>query len=621
MAKKAKAEQSAGRKKQTAPKQKEQNQNKKKTTAAKQTAANKKQPVKKQESAKKKQTAVKKKQSAAVKTKQLSDSLKVIPLGGLEQIGMNMTAIEYNGKIVVIDCGMAFADDTLLGIDLIIPDITYLKQNKSKVKAFFITHGHEDHIGAIPYILKEINVPIYGTKLTIALIRKKLEETKLLDSVKLKVVDYGQKFYVSDFKVEFIRTNHSISDAAAIAIRTPAGLIYHTGDFKVDYTPVYGDAMNLWRMAELGQKGVLAVFSDSTNAMRPGYTMSETTVGERFDALFAEHQKQRIIVATFASNVDRVQQVINTAYKYKRKVILEGRSMINVIETATELGYINMPKNTLISIDELGNYPDNRIVIITTGSQGESMAALSRMAAKNHKKINIRSNDVIIFSSNPIPGNEKAVANVMNELSAMGAKVVFEQTHVSGHACQEEIKLIYTLLKPKYVVPVHGEYRHRIANAQIAYNMGYDEDHVFPIDTGDILELSEKKGKLTGHVQSGGIYVDNSGVEDVGRSILDDRKDLSERGVLIVSVCLNTTEGFVISGPEIFTRGWVYDGESEKLIEDVRKIIYNALVDYLSRNHYNRGKAKMIIADEVRKYLKNHNNKGPMILPFILEVE
>ena len=621
MAKKAKAEQSAGRKKQTAPKQKEQNQNKKKTTAAKQTAANKKQPVKKQESAKKKQTAVKKKQSAAVKTKQPSDSLKVIPLGGLEQIGMNMTAIEYNGKIVVIDCGMAFADDTLLGIDLIIPDITYLKQNKSKVKAFFITHGHEDHIGAIPYILKEINVPIYGTKLTIALIRKKLEETKLLDSVKLKVVDYGQKFYVSDFKVEFIRTNHSISDAAAIAIRTPAGLIYHTGDFKVDYTPVYGDAMNLWRMAELGQKGVLAVFSDSTNAMRPGYTMSETTVGERFDALFAEHQKQRIIVATFASNVDRVQQVINTAYKYKRKVILEGRSMINVIETATELGYINMPKNTLISIDELGNYPDNRIVIITTGSQGESMAALSRMAAKNHKKINIRSNDVIIFSSNPIPGNEKAVANVMNELSAMGAKVVFEQTHVSGHACQEEIKLIYTLLKPKYVVPVHGEYRHRIANAQIAYNMGYDEDHVFLIDTGDILELNEKKGKVTGHVQSGGIYVDNSGVEDVGRSILDDRKDLSERGVLIVSVCLNTTEGFVVSGPEIFTRGWVYDGESEKLIEDVRKIIYNALVDYLSRNHYNRGKAKMIIADEVRKYLKNHNNKGPMILPFILEVE
>ena len=592
----------------------EQKQVKKKTTTMKQTVEKKKQT-------KTKPAVSNKKQSKAVKTKQPSDHLKVIPLGGLDEIGMNMTAIEYNDRIVVIDCGMEFADDTLLGIDLIIPDITYLKQNRSKVRAFLITHGHEDHIGAIPYILKEINVPIYGTKLTIALIRKKLEETKLLDSAKLKVVDYGQKFYVSDFKVEFIRTNHSISDAAAIAIRTPAGLIFHTGDFKVDYTPVYGDAMNMWRMAELGQKGVLAVFSDSTNAMRPGYTMSETTVGERFDALFAEHQKERIIVATFASNVDRVQQVINTAFKYKRKVILEGRSMLKVIETATELGYIKMPKNTLISIDEMGNYPDNRIVIITTGSQGESMAALSRMAAKNHKKINIRKNDVIIFSSNPIPGNEKAVANVMNELSTMGAKIIFEQTHVSGHACQEELKLIYTLLKPKYIIPVHGEYRHRIANAQIAYNMGYDEKNVILIETGDILELSEKKSKVSGHVQSGGIYVDNSGVEDVGRSILDDRKDLSERGVLIVSVCLNTTESFVVSGPEIFTRGWVYDGESEKLIEEVRKIIYNALVDYLSRNHYNRGKAKMIIADEVRKYLKNHNNKGPMILPFILEVE
>ena len=605
-------------KKQTRVKQTQTKQTQKKQTQAKQTQKKqtKTQQVQNKQSAKKTN-----KNAEKANAKAMTDKLKVISLGGQEQIGMNMTAIEYNGKIVIIDCGMAFADDTLLGIDLIIPDITYLKQNKSKVKAFFITHGHEDHIGAIPYILKEINVPIYGTKLTIALIRRKLEEVHMADSVKLKVVEYGQKFFVNEFKVEFIRTNHSISDAAAIAIRTPAGLIFHTGDFKVDYTPVYGDAMNLWRMAELGQKGVLAVFCDSTNAMRPGYTMSETTVGERFDALFAEHPKQRIIVATFASNVDRVQQVINTAYKYKRKVILEGRSMINVIETATELGYINMPKNTLISIDEIGHYPDSRIVIITTGSQGESMAALSRMAANNHKKVNIKSNDVIIFSSNPIPGNEKAVANVMNELSTLGAKVIFVQTHVSGHACQEEIKLIYALLKPKYVIPVHGEHRHRVANAQIAYSMGYDEKNVLMIETGDVLELSEKKAKVSGHVQSGGIYVDNSGVEDVGRSILDDRKDLSERGVLIVSVCLNTTEGYVISGPEIFTRGWVYDGESEKLIEEVREIIYNALVDYLSRNHYNRGKTKMIIADEVRKYLKNHNNKGPMILPFILEIE
>ena len=549
------------------------------------------------------------------------DSLKIIPLGGMEQIGMNMTAIEYDGQIIVIDCGMAFADDTLLGIDLIIPDITYLKQNRSKVKAFLITHGHEDHIGAVPYILKEINAPIYGTRLSLALIERKLAEHGLKDSVKLKQVEYGNKFYIGNFKIEFIRTNHSISDAAAIAIRTPAGLILHTGDFKVDYTPVYGDAINLARMAELGQKGVLAVFSDSTNAPRKGYTMSEATVGKTFDMMFAQHTKERIIVATFASNVDRVQQVINTAYKYKRKVVLEGRSMVNIIETATELGYIQMPKNTLISVDELGNYPDHKVVIITTGSQGESMAALSRMAAKSHKKINIRSNDVIIFSSNPIPGNEKAVANVMNELSAMGAQVIFEQAHVSGHACQEELKLLYALLKPKYIVPVHGEFRHREANAELAYEMGYKEKNVFMIDTGDVLELSEKKGKVVDHVQSGGIYVDNSGVEDVGRTILEDRRDLSERGVLIVTVCIDTQHGFVVSGPEIFTRGWVYDGESEKLIEELREIIYNALTDYLDGNHYKRGKAKMIIGDGVRKYLRNKNNKGPMILPFILEVD
>ena len=550
-----------------------------------------------------------------------TDKIKIIPLGGLEQIGMNMTAIEYGGNIIVIDCGMAFADDTLLGIDLIIPDITYLKQNRSKVRAFLITHGHEDHIGAIPYILKEIKAPIYGTRLSLALIKHKLEEHGLADSVKLKEVTYGNKFYIQDFKVEFIRTNHSISDAAAIAIRTPAGLILHTGDFKVDYTPVYGDAINLARMAELGQKGVLAVFSDSTNAIRQGYTMSEKTVGKTFDTMFAQHTKERIIVATFASNVDRVQQVINTAYKFKRKVILEGRSMVNIIETATELGYVKMPKNTLISVDEMGNYPDHKIVIITTGSQGESMAALSRMAAGIHKKVNIKTGDVIIFSSNPIPGNEKAVAGVMNDLSSMGAEVIFEHAHVSGHACQEELKLLYALLKPQFVVPMHGEFRHREANAKLAYDMGYDRKHVFMIETGDVLELSEKKGTVTGRVQAGGIYVDNSGVEDVGRTILQDRKDLSERGVLIVSVCIDISNRFIVSGPEVFTRGWVYDGESEKLIEELREIIYNTLIEYLDRNHYNRGKAKMVIGDAVRKYIRSKHNKGPMILPFILETE
>ena len=547
--------------------------------------------------------------------------VKIIPLGGLEQIGMNMTAIEYGNSIIVIDCGMAFADDTLLGIDLIIPDITYLKQNKSKVKAFFITHGHEDHIGAVPYVISEVNAPIYGTRLTLALIDKKLKERRQQDVAKLVTAEYGKPIKAGDFSVEYVRTNHSISDAAALAITTPQGMLFHTGDFKVDYTPIYGDAINLGRFAELGKEGVLAVMCDSTNAIRPGYTMSERTVGKTFDHIFAEHPKQRLIISTFASNVDRVQQIISTAYKYKRKVILEGRSMINIIESAQELDYIKIPKNTLIDIDDMRNYPDNKIVIVATGSQGESMAALSRMAYKTHKKVEIKRGDVVVFSSNPIPGNEKAVSNVMNELIHMGAEVIFEDTHVSGHACEEEIKLIYALLKPKYVIPFHGEYRHRKANAEIAYKMGYKPKNVLLIETGDVLELSKGSAAVTGHVQSGGIYVDNSGVEDVGRTVLDDRRDLSERGVLIVAVCIHKKERYIISGPEVFTRGWVYDGNMDKILEEIRQIIYNSLETYLENNHYNRGKAKMIIGDAVRKYTNIQNRKGPMVLPFILEVE
>ena len=562
-----------------------------------------------------------KKNTAKKQPKQKDKKVRIIPLGGLEQIGMNMTVIEYGDSIIVVDCGMAFADDSLLGIDLIIPDITYLKENKSKVKGYFITHGHEDHIGAIPYILKEVNAPIYGTRLSMALINNKLSEHKMENVVKLKVVDYGGTVKAGDFSVEFIRTNHSISDAAALAIKCPAGTIIDTGDFKVDYTPVYGDAIDLCRMAELGKSGVLAVLCDSTNALRTGFTMSEKTVGERFDALFAEFEKHRILVATFASNVDRVQQVINSSYKYKRKVVLEGRSMVTVIETAQELGLIQVPKNTLISIDEMKNYPDNKIVMLTTGSQGEPMAALSRMASKNHKKVDIKKDDVIIFSSNPIPGNEKAVSNVMNELSRMGAEVIFENTHVSGHACQEEIKLLYSLLKPEFVVPVHGEYRHRKANARLALDMGYDKKKVLLIEQGDILELSNGKSAISGTTQAGGIYVDNSGVEDVGRTIIQDRKDLSERGVLIVTVCVDITNGFIISGPEVFTRGWVYDGDLDIILEEIREIIYNALDTYLSKNHYNRGKAKMVIGDAVKKYTRGKDRKGPMILPFILEVE
>ncbi len=557
---------------------------------------------------------------AKVKKDSRSNKLKIIPLGGMEAVGMNMTAIEYEDSIIVVDCGMEFADDTLLGIDLIIPDVSYLKQNKEKVKAFYITHGHEDHIGAIPYVLRDIQAPIYGTKLSIALIQKKLEEHRMENVVKLKVVDYGEKLKAGAFNIEFIRTNHSISDAAALAITCPAGVLVHTGDFKVDYTPVYGDAIDLWRLAELGKKGVLAVMCDSTNAIRPGYTMSEKTVGETFNLLFAEHAKNRIIVATFASNVDRVQQVINTAYKYKRKVVLEGRSMINVIETAQELGYITVPGNTIISVDEMKNYPDSKLTIITTGSQGEPMAALSRMAYKNHKKIEIKQDDVIIFSSSPIPGNEKAVSNVMNELAQMGAKVVFQQTHVSGHACQEEIKLMYSLLKPKYVIPAHGEYRHRSANRELALDMGYNSKNVIMAENGDVIELSQKSAKIIDHVQAGGIYVDNSGVADVGRTIIEDRKDLSERGVLIVSVCIDKENGLIISGPEVFTRGWVYEGDLDIILEEINKIIYNNLIDYLDRNKYNRGKAKMIIGDSVRRYTRTKDRKGPMVLPFILEV-
>ena len=547
--------------------------------------------------------------------------IKIIPLGGLEQIGMNMTVIEYGDSIIVIDCGMAFADDTLLGIDLIIPDITYLKQNKDKIKAMFITHGHEDHIGAIPYIIKEVNMPIYATGLSIALIRKKLVEHKLESIADLKTIGYGQPIKCGKISVEFVRTNHSISDAAALAVTTPAGVLFHTGDFKVDYTPVYGDAIDLWRFAELGKQGVLACMCDSTNAIREGFTMSEKTVGETFDNIFAEHAKQRLLIATFASNVDRVQQAINSAYKYKRKVVLEGRSMVNVIETAAELGYINVPPNTLITIDEMKNYPDNKLVLIMTGSQGEPMAALSRIAANTHKKISVKSGDVIVFSSHPIPGNEKAVSNIMNELSQLGAHVIFQQTHVSGHACQEEIKLIYALLKPKYVIPVHGEYRHRMANASLAYDMGYKEKDVFMVETGDVIELNSSKCKVIDHVQAGGIYVDNSGVADVGRTIIEDRKDLSEKGVLIVSVCISINAGYVISGPEVFTRGWAYNGDSEKLIEEIKEIIYNALESYLMKNRYSRGKAKMVIGDAVRKYVRSQNYSAPMVLPFILEVE
>ena len=523
--------------------------------------------------------------------------LKIIPLGGLEQIGMNITAFEYEDSIVVVDCGLAFPEDDMPGIDLVIPDITYLKENISKVKGFVITHGHEDHIGALPYVLKEVNAPIYSTKLTLALISNKLKEHNLTKTTKLKEVKHGQVINLGDFAIEFIKTNHSIQDASALAIYSPVGIVVHTGDFKVDYTPVFGDAIDLQRFAEIGRKGVLALMCDSTNAERPGFTMSERTVGHVFDNLFNEYKTARIIIATFASNVDRVQQIINTAYRFGRKVAVEGRSMVNVITTAAELGYLRVPDQTLIEIDQVKNYPDEQLVLITTGSQGESMAALSRMAANIHKKITIKPNDAIIFSSHPIPGNEKAVSKVINELSMKGAKVIFQDAHVSGHACQEEIKLIYSLVKPKYAIPVHGEYRHLTAQKLVAEELGYSKDNIFILKSGNVLEIDENSAAVTGSVHTGAILVDGLGVGDVGNIVLRDRQHLSEDGIMIVVMTLERHSNVVLAGPDIVSRGFVYVRESEDLMDHAREVVELALDGCLDKGITDWSKIKAADSD------------------------
>ncbi len=546
--------------------------------------------------------------------------MKVIPLGGMEQIGMNMTVIEFEDNIIVVDCGLSFPSDDMLGIDLVIPDITYLKENVDKVKGFVFTHGHEDHIGAVPYILKELNAPLYGTKLTMALIDHKLKEHNILKTTKRKVVKYGQSINLGCFRIEFIRTNHSIADAAALAIYTPAGTIIHTGDFKVDYTPVFGDMIDLQRFGEIGKKGVLALLCDSTNALRPGFTMSERTVGKTFDNIFSEHRSNRIIVATFASNVDRVQEIINSAYKYGRKVIIEGRSMVNVIGTASELGYINIPENTLIDIEAMKNYTDEQIVMITTGSQGESMAALSRMAASIHKKVTIKPNDTIILSSTPIPGNEKAVSKVINELSMKGAEVIFQDTHVSGHACQEEIKLIYSLLHPKYSVPVHGEFRHLKSQAEIAASLGIPKENIYILRSGDVLELGNEEAGVTGHVPSGSILVDGLGVGDVGNIVLRDRQNLSENGIIIVVLTLEKYSNQLLAGPDIVSRGFGYVRESEDLMEEARLVVSEAVEDCLERNISDWTKIKNVIKDSLNDYLWKKMKRNPIILPIIMEV-
>ncbi|MCB6415881.1 ribonuclease J [Dorea acetigenes] len=547
--------------------------------------------------------------------------LRIIPLGGLEKIGMNITAFEYEDSIIVVDCGLAFPEDDMLGIDLVIPDITYLKENIQKVKGFIITHGHEDHIGALSYVLREMNLPIYTTKLTMGIIEKKLAEHNLLRSTRRKVVKHGQSINLGQFRIEFIKTNHSIQDASALAIYSPAGIVVHTGDFKVDYTPVFGDAIDLQRFGEIGKKGVLALMSDSTNAERPGFTQSERTVGHTFDHLFAEHRDSRIIIATFASNVDRVQQIINSAYKYERKVVVEGRSMVNIISTAQELGYLNVPDKTLIEIDQLKNYPPEKTVLITTGSQGESMAALSRMAADIHKKVSIMPGDTVIFSSNPIPGNEKSVSRVINELSEKGANVIFQDAHVSGHACQEELKLIYSLVKPKYAIPIHGEFRHRKANATLAQSLGIPKENIFMLQSGDVLEVSDKEAKVADKVHTGEVLVDGLGVGDVGNIVLRDRQHLAEDGILIVVMTLEKKTNRLLAGPDIVSRGFVYVRESEGLMEDARHVLNDAIDKCLS---HQRGadwsKIKLVVRDTMNEFIWKRTKRRPMILPIIMDV-
>jgi len=547
-------------------------------------------------------------------------SVKIIPLGGFDKIGMNITAFEYEDSIIVVDCGISFPDEEMLGIDKVIPDVTYLIENKDKVKGFVITHGHEDHIGALPYILPQINIPIYATQLTMGLIEHKLEEAHLMKNTRRKVVKHGGIITLGSFRIEFIKTNHSIADASALAIYSPAGIIVHTGDFKIDYTPLFGDAIDLQRLGALGKKGVLALMCDSTNALRPGFTPSEIKVAKTFDTLFEENKSHRIFVATFASNIDRVQQIINTAYKFGRKVILQGRSMLNVIRIASDLGYVKIPKNTLIDIDLMKNYPDEKLVLITTGSQGESMAALSRIADSTHKKVSVKPGDAIILSSTPIPGNEKAVSKIINELSMKGANVIFQDTHVSGHACQEEIKLIYSLVHPKYAVPMHGEYRYRAAQANLAQALGIPKENTFLIESGNVLALSEEKATVIGQVPARGIMVDGLGIGDVGNIVMHDRQSLSENGIMVVTVTLEKDTNQVLAGPDIISRGFVYVRESEELMSQLRSLAADTLERCNKKKITDWGKIKSALRDDLGDFLWKKIKRSPMILPIIMEV-
>ena len=552
-----------------------------------------------------------------------ASKLKIIPLGGLHEIGKNITVFEYENEMIVVDCGLSFPEDDMLGVDLVIPDITYLEQNVDKIKGLLITHGHEDHIGAVPYLLKKINIPIYATKLTAGLIRNKLEEHKLVGSTKLVEVNQGQTINLGkNFKVEFIRSSHSIPDSVMLAITTPAGTVLHTGDFKVDFTPIDGKIMDLGRIAELGHQGILALMSDSTNSERKGFTMSESSVGEVFDKLFL-HCTKRIVVATFASNVHRVQQIVNCAIKYGRKIAVCGRSMINMITTARELGYIECPENLFIDIDMIKNYPDEQLVIITTGSQGETMSALTRMANGEHRKVKITPNDLIIISATPIPGNEKYVSKVIDDLMQLGAEVVYsslEDVHVSGHACQEEQKLIIALAKPKYFIPVHGEYRQLIAHSETAQSMGIAKENIIMMQNGKVLEIGEDGAEFTGTVPNGRVLVDGLGVGDVGNIVLRDRQHLSQDGLIIIVLTMDSGTGEVVAGPDVISRGFVYVRESENLMDEVKAVVRKEIKKCEENGIRDWSTIKSSVRDNLKDYVFAKTKRNPMIIPIIMEI-
>ncbi len=549
--------------------------------------------------------------------------LKIAALGGLEEIGKNMTILEYGNDIMVIDCGLAFPEDDMLGIDLVIPDVTYLIKNIDKVRGIVLTHGHEDHIGALPYILKQLNVPVFGTLLTLGLLENKLREHKMLDKTVLHTVVPKERVNLGQFNVEFIHTNHSIADSVALAIHTPIGTVVHTGDFKVDYTPIDGEIIDLQRFGELGKEGVLLLMSDSTNAERKGFTMSEKSVGKVFEKIFEDTPKNRIMVATFSSNIHRIQQAVNAAHMYGRKVAIIGRSMVNAVKTASELEYLTIPPRTLIDISEIKNYKDEQLVIITTGSQGETMSALSRIAMNEHKQVSVKPEDKIIISASAIPGNEKNVTRVVNELLKKGANVIYgdmEEIHVSGHARQEELKLMLALTKPKFFMPVHGEFMHLSCHKDLAISMGHDKKDIFIMKLGEVLELTRTEARINGTVPAGHVMVDGLGVGDVGNIVLRDRKHLSQDGLMVVVVTMDRESGTIVAGPDIISRGFVYVRVAEDLMDEAKKVVLEALMECEEKKITSWNYIKGVIKDTLKNFLWQKTKRSPMILPIIMDV-